>query len=127
MEENATSTSQVPQVASREEAADPVGSTYFYYDAVSGQYTLHVGTNDADLGGTKVSAFTVAIPDGSTIITADDIAKIGPNNVWGYKEGDSLNNSEYIRRITGAGVSVYTGTEMCIRDRYCGGNKCGYS
>ncbi|MEW4411273.1 SpaA isopeptide-forming pilin-related protein [Clostridium sp. AN503] len=110
VEENATSTSQVPQVASREEAADPVGSTYFYYDAVSGQYTLHVGTNDADLGGTKVSAFTVAIPDGSTIITADDIAKIGPNNVWGYKEGDSLNNSEYIRRITGAGVSVYTGT-----------------
>lgn len=110
VEETTTSTSQVPQVASREEAADPVGSTYFYYDAVSGQYTLHVGTNDADLGGTKISAFTIAIPDGKTTVTAEDIAKIGENNVWGYNAGDGLPNSEYIRRITGAGVGVYTGT-----------------
>ncbi len=110
VEESTASTSRVPQVASREEVSDPVGSTYFYYDAASGQYTLHVGTKDADLGGPKVSAFTIAIPDGSTTVTAADIAKVGANNVWGYKTGDILNNSEYIRRITGAGVGVYTGT-----------------
>lgn len=110
VQETAASSSQVPVVASREEAADPVGSTYAYYDTVSGQYILHVGTKDADLSGKKTCWFTVAIPDGSTVVSGEDIARIGANNVWGIKAGDQLNNSAYIMRITGAGVGVMTGT-----------------
>lgn len=110
VQETATSSSQVPEVASREEAADPEGSTYVYYDKVSGQYILHVGTKDADLSGERTCWFTVAIPDGSTTVTDEDIAKIGINNVWGIKAGDRLNNSAYIMRIAGAGVGVTTGT-----------------
>lgn len=110
VQESTTSSSQVPVVASREEAADPEGSTYVYYDKVSGQYILHAGTKDTDLSGEKTSWFTVAIPDGSTTVTEGDINEIGANNVWGIKAGDRLNNSAYIMRITGAGVGVMTGT-----------------
>lgn len=108
--EESLETSKVAMVPSNGEVADPVGSTYVYYDADAEQYILHMGTAGTNLTGARTFNFTVAIPDGSIKVTAADIEKIGENNVWGIKEGDSLGNSEYIRRISGAGAGVYTGT-----------------
>ena len=110
-EENVTA-SKVPQVNTLEEVADPTGSTFVIYDDVSRQYTLHVGTKDANLAGTKVSSFTAALPNGSTVVTPSDIGKLGDNNVWGYKAGDSLNDSEYLIRISGAGAGVFTSKDF---------------
>ena len=102
-----TKTKTLPVVKSMEEVADPVGSTYVYYDADAKQYILHVGAKDTDLTGQKSAYFTVALDDGSTTLTADDIAKIGKSNVWNYKAGDSIRNSAYLMRIAGVGASVF--------------------
>ena len=110
--ETSYNTSQVTRVNSREEVADPVGSTYVYYDEISKQHILHVGSNDVDLSGVKSSNFTIAIADGSTTVTSEDIDKIGDNNVWGISAGDSLNDSQYIIRVSGAGAGVFTAEEF---------------
>ncbi|MFR4438414.1 MAG: hypothetical protein ACLT46_00525 [Hungatella sp.] len=112
MEQSTVNSSKVPMVDSMESVKDPVGSTYVVYDSVSRQYTLHAGTKDANLVGVKKSGFTVAIPDGSTTLTQNDINKIGENNVWGYKVGDKLNDSAYIMRVSGAGAGVFTSADF---------------
>lgn len=112
LEQSTVNSSKVPMVDSMESVKDPVGSTYVVYDSVSRQYTLHAGTKDANLVGVKKSGFTVAIPDGSTTLTQNDINKIGENNVWGYKVGDKLNDSAYIMRVSGAGAGVFTSADF---------------
>lgn len=112
IEKSAVNSSQIPIVPSRESVKDPVGDTYVVYDPVSGQYTLHAGTKNADLGGVKSAHFTIAIDDGKTVLTQADIDRIGKNNVWGYKAGDTLSNSAYIMRISGAGAGVFTSEDF---------------
>ena len=112
IQQSTTNTSKIPVVSSKEAVKDPVGSTYVVYDPISQQYTLHAGSKDADLGGVKSSHFTVAIDNGSTTLTQNDIDKIGKNNVWQYKVGDSISNSAYIMRIAGAGAGVFTSEDF---------------
>ncbi|MBS5064248.1 MAG: cell wall protein, partial [Hungatella hathewayi] len=117
IQEETVTASKVPRVNSLEEVVDQTGSTFVIYDDSSKQYTLHVGTKDASLTGTKVSSFTAALPDGSTVLTQADIDKIGDKNVWGYSVGDTLNNSEYIIRIAGAGAGVFASKDF-DRDKH---------
>lgn len=112
VEQSTTNSSQIPVVPSKESVKDPIGDTYVVYDPVSKQYTLHAGTKDADLGGVKSSHFTMAIDNGKKVLTQADIDKIGENNVWGYKVGDTLSNSAYIMRISGAGAGVFTSEDF---------------
>lgn len=110
-EEN-VSASKITKVGSLEEVVDRVGSTYYYYDNVAKQYIIHVGSKDMDLTGVKSGNFTIALNNGKTVVTGDDISKIGSNNVWGYTAGGSISNAEYVIRITGAGAGVSTSAEF---------------
>lgn len=110
-EEQATA-SRVARVGSPKEAADPAGSTYVYRDRQSGQEILHVGTADCKGGGSETYSFTVALPDGKTAVTRQDMARIGVHNVWGYQEGDRLGSAEYAVRVRGAGAGVSTSEEF---------------
>uniref|UniRef100_UPI0006D19E5B hypothetical protein n=1 Tax=Clostridium sp. NkU-1 TaxID=1095009 RepID=UPI0006D19E5B len=110
-EEN-VSTSKIMKVGSLEEVVDRVGSTYYYYDNVAKQYIIHVGSKDMDLTGVKSGNFTIALNNGKTVVTGDDISKIGSNNVWGYTAGGSISNAEYVIRISGAGAGVSTSSEF---------------
>lgn len=112
VQQSTTNSSKIPVVPSKESVADPIGSTYVLYDPISKQYTLHAGVKDTDLGGVKLSHFTIAIDDGKTTLTQADIDKIGENNVWGYKEGETLSNSAYIMRVSGAGAGVFTSEDF---------------
>ncbi|PJJ29847.1 SpaA isopeptide-forming pilin-related protein [Lacrimispora celerecrescens] len=109
-EENVNS-SKIPQVNSTE-VANRVGSSYYYYDKVSKQYTIHVGSKDMDLTGAKSGNFTIALNNGKTVVTNEDISKIGSNNVWGYTAGASISNAEYVIRVSGAGAGVSTSAEF---------------
>lgn len=111
-EQQDSETSRVPLVAFRESVADPVGSSYVYYDAALKQYVLHAGADDAGLSGSKAASFTVALPNGSVQITEADIEKIGENNVWGYRAGERLKLSEYLVRIQGAGAGVHSSADF---------------
>lgn len=106
-EENVSS-SKISKVNSMEEVADRVGSTYYYYDKVSKQYTIHVGSKDMDLTGAKSGNFTIALNNGKTVVTNEDINKIGSNNVWGYTAGASISKAEYVIRVSGAGAGAFT-------------------
>jgi uncharacterized surface anchored protein len=110
-EENVSS-SKIPKVNSMEEVADRVGSTYYYYDKVAKQYIIHVGSKDMDLTGVKSGNFTIALNNGKTVVTNEDISKIGSNNVWGYTAGASISNAEYVIRVSGAGAGVSTSVEF---------------
>lgn len=110
-EEN-VSTSKITKVGSLEEVVDRIGSTYYYYDNVSKQYIIHVGSKDMDLTGVKSGNFTIALNNGKTVVTNEDISKIGSNNVWGYTAGAGISNAEYVIRISGAGAGVSTSTEF---------------
>ena len=118
VQQSTTNSSKIPVVPSKESVADPIGSTYVLYDPISKQYTLHAGVKDTDLGGVKSSHFTVSIDDGKTTLTQDDIDKIGENNVWGYKVGETLSNSAYIMRISGAGAEVFTSEDFNNDESY---------
>jgi uncharacterized surface anchored protein len=110
-EENVSS-SKIPKVNSMEEVADRVGSTYYYYDKVAKQYIIHVGSKDMDLTGVKSGNFTIALNNGMTVVTNEDISKIGSNNVWGYTAGASISNAEYVIRVSRAGAGVSTSVEF---------------
>ncbi|WP_312427789.1 SpaA isopeptide-forming pilin-related protein [Lacrimispora sp.] len=110
-EENVNS-SKIPQVDSTEEVVNQVGSTYYYYDKVSKQYTIHVGSKDMDRTGAKSGNFTIALNNGNTVVTNEDISKIGSNNVWGYTAGASISNAEYVIRVSGAGAGISTSAEF---------------
>ncbi len=110
-EENVSS-SKIPKVTSMEEVADREGSTYYYYDKVAKQYTIHVGSKDMDLTGAKSGNFTIALHNGKTVVTNEDISKIGSNNVWGYTAGASISNAEYVIRVSGAGAGAFTSADF---------------
>ena len=110
-EEN-VSASKITKVDSLEEVSDRVGSTYYYYDKVAKQYTIHAGSKDMDLTGVKSGNFTIALNNGKTVVTSEDISRIGSNNVWGYTAGDSITNAEYVIRVSGAGAGVFTSAEF---------------
>ena len=110
-EEN-VSASKITKVDSLEEVANQVGSTYYYYDKVAKQYIIHVGSKDMDLTGVKSGNFTIALNNGKTVVTSDDISRIGSNNVWGYTAGGSISNAEYVIRVSGAGAGVSTSAEF---------------
>jgi hypothetical protein len=110
-EEN-VSTSKITKVGSLEEVVDRIGSTYYYYDKVAKQYIIHVGSKDMDLTGVKSGNFTIALNNGKTVVTNEDISKIGSNNVWGYTVGAGISNSEYVIRVSGAGAGVSTSAEF---------------
>ncbi len=110
-EENVNA-SKIPQVNSTEEVTNRVGSTYYYYDKVSKQYTIHVGSKDMDLTGVKSGNFTIALNNGKTVVTNEDISKIGSNNVWGYTAGASISNAEYVIRVYGAGAGAFTSEDF---------------
>lgn len=118
VQQSTTNSSKIPVVPSKESVADPIGSTYVLYDPISKQYTVHAGVKDTDLGGVKSFHFTIAIDDGRTTLTQDDIDKIGENNVWGYKVGETLSNSAYIMRISGAGAEVFTSEDFNNDESY---------
>ncbi len=80
-EEEEFDTKKVPVVHSREEVADPVKSTYAIYDSAAGQYVIHAGSDGADLSGDRICGFTIALENGNSVITSEDIEKIGENNV----------------------------------------------
>jgi uncharacterized surface anchored protein len=105
-------TSKIMKVGSLEEVVDRIGSTYYYYDKVAKQYIIHVGSKDMDLTGMKSGNFTIAINNGKTVVTNEDISKIGSNNVWGYTAGAGISNAEYIIRVSGAGAGVSTSAEF---------------
>lgn len=110
-EENVSS-SKIPKVNSMEEVTDQTGSTYYYYDQVRKQYTIHVGSNDMDLRGVKSGNFTIALNNGKREVTNEDINRIGPNNVWGYAAGSSISNAEYVIRVSGAGAGAFTSADF---------------
>jgi len=110
-EENVSS-SKIPKVNSMEEVADQTGSTYYYYDQVAKQYTIHVGSNDMDLSGVKSGNFTIALNNGKREVTNEDINRIGHNNVWGYAAGSSISNAEYVIRVSGAGAGAFTSADF---------------
>ena len=101
-------TSQVVRLESAGEAVDPEGSTFVVYDAGAGQYTLHVGTAAAAGADGGTDSFTVALKDQKTAVSQEDIRRVGTENVWGYREGDVLDISEYVIRISGAGAGAFT-------------------
>ncbi|ADL03061.1 SpaA isopeptide-forming pilin-related protein [Lacrimispora saccharolytica] len=110
-EENVSS-SKIPKVGSMEEVTDQTGSTYYYYDQVAKQYTIHVGSNDMDLRGVKSGNFTIALNNGKREVTNEDINRIGSNNVWGYAAGSSISNAEYVIRVSGAGAGAFTSADF---------------
>jgi len=110
-EENVSS-SKISKVSSMEEVTDQTGSTYYYYDKVAKQYTIHVGSNDMDLRGVKSGNFTIALNNGKSVVTNEDINRIGPNNVWGYAAGSSISNAEYVIRVSGAGAGAFTSADF---------------
>ncbi|MFW6677634.1 SpaA isopeptide-forming pilin-related protein [Lacrimispora sp. AGF001] len=110
-EENVSS-SKIPKVSSMEEVTDQTGSTYYYYDQVAKQYTIHVGSNDMDLRGVKSGNFTIALNNGKREVTNEDINRIGSNNVWGYAAGSSISNAEYVIRVSGAGAGAFTSIDF---------------
>lgn len=110
-EENVSS-SKIPKVSSMEEVTDQTGSTYYYYDQVAKQYTIHVGSNDMDLRGVKSGNFTIALKNGKSEVTNEDINRIGLNNVWGYAVGSSISNAEYVIRVSGAGAGAFTSADF---------------
>ena len=110
-EENVSS-SKIPKVNSMEEVTDQTGSTYYYYDQVAKQYTIHVGSKDMDLRGVKSGNFTIALNNGKREVTNEDINRIGPNNVWGYAAGSSISNAEYVIRVSGAGAGAFTSADF---------------
>ena len=112
VKEEHVSSSKIPKVHSMEEVADREGSTYYYYDKVAKQYAIHVGSKDMDLTGVKSGNFTIALHNGKTTVTNEDISKIGSNNVWGYTAGASISNAEYVIRVSGAGAGVHTSAEF---------------
>ncbi|WP_185967514.1 SpaA isopeptide-forming pilin-related protein [Clostridium sp. HBUAS56010] len=110
-EENVSS-SKIPRVNAMEEVADREGSTYYYYDKAAKQYTIHVGSKDVDLTGVKTGNFTIALKNGKTTVTTEDIKRIGSNNVWGYTAGSSISNGEYVIRVSGAGAGAFTSADF---------------
>lgn len=108
LETSTLETTKVAFVKDKAMVTDPIGSTYVTYDGASGQYLLHVGNKDADLSGTKISCFTIALPDGSTTVTEEDLDRIGNGNVWGIQAGDELNDSLYLMRCKGVGAAAFT-------------------
>lgn len=110
-EENVSST-KIPKVNSMEEVTDQTGSTYYYYDQVAKQYTIHVGSKDMDLRRVKSGNFTIALNNGKSVITNEDINRIGSNNVWGYAAGSSISNAEYVIRVSGAGAGAFTSVDF---------------
>ena len=111
-------TSQVVKVSSPDQVADPVGSTYVFYDHEAGQHMLHVGSDALARGTSGTGSFTVVLPDGTETLTQEDIGKIGKNNVWEYTEGQSVEMSSYLVRIAGAGAGVYTSAYSWGTDSY---------
>lgn len=110
--EEHVSPSRITRVGSMEEVADPVGSTYVYYNKTAKQHTIHVGSRDMDLSGVKSGNFTIVLENGKTAVTGEDIGKVGANNVWGYKAGDSISKAEYIIRVSGAGAAAFTSADF---------------
>lgn len=116
--EEQVNSSKITKVDSMEEVADPVGSTYYYYDGNAKQYTIHVGSKDMDLTGVKTGNFTIALKNGKSTVSSGDISKIGANNVWGYKSGDSISNAEYVIRISGAGAGAFSSAAFDTNKTY---------
>lgn len=106
------SSSKIPKVSSMEEVTDQTGSTYYYYDQVAKQYTIHVGSNDMDITGVKSGNFTIALKNGKREVTNEDINRIGSNNVWDYAAGSSISNAEYVIRVSGAGAGAFTSADF---------------